>query len=285
MPGPEGYGEGGKWVHDRAHRIMEKGDVQEKYGPEKGKQVAYAIATQQAHAVGKSPKDFRTPQGVHEAKQKYDEPKSEYQKTAASSLIHNLLKGIPKQGRTRIRIHNILKKLTNPGKSKLSSDSMTRVNYIYGILKAASVAGQDLRVKPMGGTKFPTADSTSLPNSLLNQSRSSAEFGPSPAAKNLSGKSIKDMTPDYGTTKGDLPMAKGASMRKLENDPLIVYLRKQAEGLKEELGAYDNGVVMPTSPVDPIQFSEEFLNNAVDHRDKVLRELFDNAASAKRRGL
>lgn len=82
MPGKDSYGPGGKWIHDRAHRIMEEGKTQDEYGAEKGKQVAYAIATQQAHKTGKSPKDFRTSAGVREAKQKYDEPKSEYQKTA-----------------------------------------------------------------------------------------------------------------------------------------------------------------------------------------------------------
>ena len=80
MPGD--YGPAGKWIHDRAHRIMQEGDTKDEYGKKKGKSVAYAIAVQQAHKLGKSPKDFRTPTGVHEAKQKYDEPKAEYQKTA-----------------------------------------------------------------------------------------------------------------------------------------------------------------------------------------------------------
>lgn len=80
MPGD--YGPGGKWIHDRAHRIMREGDTKDEYGSKKGKSIAYAIATQQAHSLGKSPKDFRTPSGVHEAKMKYDEPKKEYQKTA-----------------------------------------------------------------------------------------------------------------------------------------------------------------------------------------------------------
>lgn len=82
MPGPQGYGPAGKWVHDRAHKIMSKGDLQDKYGPEKGKSIAYAISTQQGHKIGKTPKDFRTAKGVRVAKRKYDEPKSEYQKTA-----------------------------------------------------------------------------------------------------------------------------------------------------------------------------------------------------------
>lgn len=91
MPGD--YGPAGKWIHDRAHGIMEDGDTP--------KHVAYAIATQQAHKVGKSPKDFRTPHGVHEAKQKYDEPKSEYQKTAGGGelAIHTVpVPGVGKMG-------------------------------------------------------------------------------------------------------------------------------------------------------------------------------------------
>lgn len=76
MPGPGSYGPAGKWIHDRAHRIMEESTAP------MSKSQAYAIATQQAHKVGKSPKDFRTPQGVHEARIKYNEPKAAYQKTA-----------------------------------------------------------------------------------------------------------------------------------------------------------------------------------------------------------
>jgi len=74
MPGKD-YGPAGKFVHDRAHRIMED-------NPETPKHVAYAIAVQQGHKVGKTPKDFRTPEGVRTAKKKYELPKAEYQKTA-----------------------------------------------------------------------------------------------------------------------------------------------------------------------------------------------------------
>lgn len=75
MPGQGSYGPGGKWIHDRAKRIMSD-------SPDTPKGVAYATATQQAHKVGKSPKGFRTAEGVREAKAKFDQPKSEYQKTA-----------------------------------------------------------------------------------------------------------------------------------------------------------------------------------------------------------
>jgi hypothetical protein len=80
---PRDYGPAGKWVHDRAHRIMREGETGEQYGGKKGKSVAYAIAVQQAHKLGKSPKGFRTPTGVRVAKKKFDMPRKEYRKTAS----------------------------------------------------------------------------------------------------------------------------------------------------------------------------------------------------------
>jgi len=74
MPGGE-YGPGGKWIHDRAHHLLQKSDDMDKG-------TAYALATQQAHRLGKSPKSFRTSSGVREAKQKFDKPRSDYKKTA-----------------------------------------------------------------------------------------------------------------------------------------------------------------------------------------------------------
>lgn len=88
MPGRGSYGPGGKWIHDRAHRIMSEGKTTEKYGPERGKQVAYAIATQQAHKLGKTPKKkggYGTPTGRQAAKAKYDQSKKVYQKTASGA--------------------------------------------------------------------------------------------------------------------------------------------------------------------------------------------------------
>ena len=75
------YGPGGRWIHDRAHRIMRKSTR----GTDKG--IAYAVATQQAHSVDKSPKSFRTPPGVRTAKRKYPHPK-EYRKTAAAQRTY-----------------------------------------------------------------------------------------------------------------------------------------------------------------------------------------------------
>jgi hypothetical protein len=76
----------GAWIKHRAKRIMKEGETKGQYGKKKGKSIAYAIAVQQAHKLGKSPKHFRTAGGVQEAKQKFDLPKKEYQKTAEATL-------------------------------------------------------------------------------------------------------------------------------------------------------------------------------------------------------
>jgi len=83
MPGRGSYG-----IHDRAQRVMET--TQDKYGPERGKSIAYAIATQQAHKLKKTPKKgagprgmYGTPEGKSMAKEKHYKPTATYKKTAA----------------------------------------------------------------------------------------------------------------------------------------------------------------------------------------------------------
>lgn len=67
------------------------------------KSTAYAIATQQAHKVGKTPKRGAGPRGMYgtragkrEALQKMDKPRSEYTKTPApKSKTAGLIAGLP----------------------------------------------------------------------------------------------------------------------------------------------------------------------------------------------
>ncbi len=64
-----------KWIHDRADHLQER-------NPEMPKSQAFAIATQQAHKIGKTPKGYGTAEGKKKAKMKYVLPKKEYRKTA-----------------------------------------------------------------------------------------------------------------------------------------------------------------------------------------------------------
>lgn len=80
------------WIHDRAEHLRRK-------NPSMPEGQAWAIATQQAHAAGKSPKGYGTAEGRRTAKQKYDAPKSQYKKVAdpssksKTSMSLALLKG------------------------------------------------------------------------------------------------------------------------------------------------------------------------------------------------
>lgn len=80
-----------KWIHDRAKHIQESGDLTDRYGKEKGERVAWAIATQQAHALKKSPKSWGTAEGRRDAKAKYTTPRDDIRtarptKDASASL-------------------------------------------------------------------------------------------------------------------------------------------------------------------------------------------------------
>lgn len=66
-----------KWLHSRAEHLQAK-------NPSMPKSEAFAIATQQAEATGHVPKGYGTPQGHHEAKQKYKTPRDDEQRAKGS---------------------------------------------------------------------------------------------------------------------------------------------------------------------------------------------------------
>jgi hypothetical protein len=67
------------WIHDRAEHILAK-------NPDMGKSTAFAIATQQSHATGHSPKGYGTAQGKRKAKAKFDTPKDDVQSANPGGL-------------------------------------------------------------------------------------------------------------------------------------------------------------------------------------------------------
>lgn len=66
------------WIHNRADRILRK-------NPSMDEREAFAIATQQAHALGKSPKGYGTAEGRAAARRKYRTPQDD-QKTASAFM-------------------------------------------------------------------------------------------------------------------------------------------------------------------------------------------------------
>ena len=59
-----------KWLHDRAEHLLAK-------NPEMSKSQAFAIATQQSHALGKTPKGYGTSEARSVAKKKFNTPKDD----------------------------------------------------------------------------------------------------------------------------------------------------------------------------------------------------------------
>lgn len=68
-----------EWIHNRAEHILAK-------NPSMPKSEAFAIATQQSHATGHTPKSYGTPTGKHKAKEKYDTPGNDEQKANPGNL-------------------------------------------------------------------------------------------------------------------------------------------------------------------------------------------------------
>lgn len=215
MPDTRGkYPPGGKWIHDRAHRILEKGDLQETYGADRAKQVAYALANQQAHKLGKTPKKGAGPRGVYgtaegkkQAKVKYSKPEADYRKTAGLSQS----------------VKKILHKI---------------FQYWDGEEKTANLSGRDNRTPFVGQTQFPTEGSKSFSKKLHTAATGKAEVGPAPLMGKLDKTKmvpLQSVTPKTLTTKGMLPMAKTGS--RIENDPLVQYLQKHAKSLEDNANA------------------------------------------------
>jgi len=63
-----------QWIHNRTEHLLAK-------NPSMSKSTAFAIATQQSHSLGKTPKGYGTAKGKKKAKAKYDAPKKGYVKS------------------------------------------------------------------------------------------------------------------------------------------------------------------------------------------------------------
>lgn len=68
-----------EWIHNRAEHLLAK-------NPDMSKSTAFAVATQQSHAMGKTPKSYGTKAGRVEAKKKYDTPKGDVHKANPGNL-------------------------------------------------------------------------------------------------------------------------------------------------------------------------------------------------------
>lgn len=178
-------------------------------------------------------------------------------KHAASFHMSNHLKG--RGGRRPIRVSTLLKKekehLEVPAnQEKLSSES-----------------GADLRVPLMGGTKFPTKDSSDFARKQLERTQNVAEV------RLPKGPKLDEVTPDI---KMPVSMPKTGADMTIKNDPLVQYLKKCADVLE------DNGEEMPLgTEVKPTTLEDTIpnLGRTEENCKKVISELFDNSESMRKK--
>ena len=254
MPGQGSYGPSGKWTHDRAHRILDNGDLQDRYG-DRAKSVAYALANQQAHKVGKTPKrgdgpkgTFGTPEGKATALAKYDKPKSEYRKTAKSFLDY----------------------VSEMGKEAASMGATSRDN----------------RTPFTGGTQFPTEGSKTPAAQQLTQSRSLGNVGPNPSFNQLNRTGVNPISSQVPK----IPQPKlAAGVAQMLDDPLVQYLAtpagraetaKAAASLATNIDSRHGSQQPPRKfydPVAPDGFpTKDLTDRTALEQDEYLRSLFIN---------
>lgn len=89
-----------EWLHNRAMHILAK-------NPAMGKGQAFAIATEQSHATGHTPKGYGTASAKHEAKAKYDEPKKEYEQKSDPGAVGKKLERAEDRGAVAIKQANL----------------------------------------------------------------------------------------------------------------------------------------------------------------------------------
>jgi hypothetical protein len=73
------------WIHDRAEHLLAK-------NPDMNKSTAFAVATQQSHALGKSPKGYGTAEGRRVAKAKFDTPGDDVKTAVSNEWIRDRLR-------------------------------------------------------------------------------------------------------------------------------------------------------------------------------------------------
>lgn len=140
------------WIHNRAERILRK-------NPNMGESEAFAIATQQAHALGKTPQGYGTSEGRHTAKKKYRSP-SEYQKTAEAQMWSAFFAELEKTAAGVVPRSFTVPKFKLPGAIKPAGTLLRGAP----TLGPRSMAGTTGALPGVGAAKATPAISTSVPS-------------------------------------------------------------------------------------------------------------------------
>lgn len=148
-----------KWIHDRAKHIQAK-------NPDMDESTAFAIATQQAHSLGKSPKGYGTAKGKEEAKEKYKTPSDDVKtanpsKKKEAGFLGAIAPIVTQDQDARMRqiIREELQasQVKPPGKKRQNIKTATLRNIAGSFLKQSQLTLSSVAAKPTipGAIKAP----------------------------------------------------------------------------------------------------------------------------------
>lgn len=103
-----------EWIHQRAEHLLAK-------NPDMKKSTAFAVATQQSHALGKTPKGYGTSKGRQEAKAKYDTPKDDVKAANPGDLKTPKLGGVFVEKEASDRMKLAFAKMAAPTQSEIET--------------------------------------------------------------------------------------------------------------------------------------------------------------------
>ena len=140
-----------QWIHQRAEHLLAK-------NPSMPKSEAFAVATQQSHALGKSPKGYGTAAGRHTAKEKFDTPKDDV-KTSNPGHLES-----PKMKKNAFATTLLKLALGGPPPlpaAALAQHAAKKVPNLFDISKGPAAGAREI----MGGSLAPKGTAPKLPAS------------------------------------------------------------------------------------------------------------------------
>lgn len=140
-----------------------------------------------------------------------------------------------------------------------------------------NLTGRDNRTPFQGGTQFPTEGSKTKSDQLGQAAKNKAEVGPAPLMGTLDKTkmtTLQDVSVKMPSAKGSLPKL-GAAMS-FQTDPLVQYIQKHAEEIKNNIDQMDLGEKEMALQSEPVDFSNSQAERKSKDDDELLKKLFTN---------
>lgn len=187
-----------QWIHDRAKHLQEK-------NPDMPASTAFAIATQQSHATGHSPKGYGTASGRKKAKEKYKTPDDDEQRAnPKEAAVKEMMDRMKAKYDELFKVANTTSEVETKGSLETNiGDTQKGTNHVQfgpgeqkGVPAEGNMWGQDPPAdKPAIGKRSPTHETLSEAGEKINVENGhdllNRVFTNMPAASDVAKKTIE----------------------------------------------------------------------------------------------